>query len=432
MKVAIIGAGHGGLAAAYDLTRAGAEVTIYEASDYVGGLASGFKSEGWDWSLERYYHHWFASDQDILGLMDELGFSDRIRFPRPVTAVYHEGEFYPLDSALAVLRFPAISLFERLRLGMVVAYLKYLARWRPLESVTASEWLERWVGTRAYRIVWEPLLMGKFGPYYQEVNMAWFWARVKARTPRLGTFEGGFQAFNDAFADKLRELGVSLHLSTPVEAIEAASENEIELTVAGEVQHFDQCLVTSSPVQLANLAPSLPDDYLARLLNLRSMGAVVLILALKHRLSEAGVYWHNLPKNAGFPFLSLVEHTNYVDPAYFGGDHIVYIGDYLDPDHEYFSLSKEQLFDRFLPSLMRFNPEFSPDWVRQSWSFRTTYAQPVPPLNHSQAIPDIETPIKGLWFASMSQVYPWDRGTNYAVAIARKAARAIIAKSMLG
>jgi protoporphyrinogen oxidase len=168
------------------------------------------------------------------------------------------------------------------------------------------------------------------------------------------------------------------------------------------------------------------------LLALQSMGAVVLILSLKHQLSEGGVYWHNLPKSAGFPFLSLVEHTNYVDAKHFGGDHIVYIGDYLDPDHEYFSLSKDELLERFLPSLPRFNPAFSPEWVRKSWMFRTAYAQPVPPLNHSKAIPSLKTPIPGLWFASMSQVYPWDRGTNFAVAIARKAARSMLDEARTG
>jgi protoporphyrinogen oxidase len=271
------------------------------------------------------------------------------------------------------------------------------------------------------------LRVGKFGPYYQDVNMAWFWARVKARTPRLGTFEGGFQAFNDDFAKKIKQMGVEIRLSSPVTSIVPDPDGVLRVSVEGEQLPFDQCLVTSSPGQLTRLAPSLPAEYLERLFSLRSMGAVVVVLALKHKLSESGVYWHNMPKSAGFPYLSLVEHTNYVDAAHFGGDHIVYIGDYLEPDHEYFTLSKEELLELFLPSLSRLNPEFSVDWVLDSWMFRTTYAQPVPPLNHSQAIPDLKTPIPGLWFASMSQVYPWDRGTNFAVAIARKAARAMLA-----
>jgi protoporphyrinogen oxidase len=153
------------------------------------------------------------------------------------------------------------------------------------------------------------------------------------------------------------------------------------------------------------------------------MGAVVMVISLKQQLSTQGYYWYNMPKSAGFPFLALVEHTNFLSPEYFGGEHIVYMGDYLDPDHEYFHLSQEELLERFLPALQRINPNFKPDWVRKAWLFRTKYAQPVPLLNHSKNIPAIQTPVPGLYFASMSQVYPWDRGTNFAVEIGRRAAR---------
>ena len=174
------------------------------------------------------------------------------------------------------------------------------------------------------------------------------------------------------------------------------------------------------------MTPDLPSDYLQSLLELKSMGAVVIILALKHQLSEEGYYWFNLPKSAGFPFLALVEHTNFVSPENFGGDHIVYMGDYLEADHEYFSLSENDLLARFLPTLHRFNPKFKPDWIRKVWLFRTDYAQPIPLVNHSHNIPAIQTPIPGLYFASMSQVYPWDRGSNFAIEIGRRAARIMI------
>jgi protoporphyrinogen oxidase len=422
MKVAIVGAGAGGLAAAYDLAIAGHEVVVFEAADYVGGLAAGISTPRWDWSIERYYHHWFASDEHMLDLIGELGWKEELLFPRPVTVVYHAGEFYAFDSPIAVLRFPALSIIERLRLGVVIAYLKYIARWQPLEKFTAHEWLRRWIGERAYEILWEPLLIGKFGPYYQEVNMAWFWARIKARTPRLGTFEGGFQAFFDKFAERIRELGGSIKLGTAVSKIEPANAGGLRVEAGEESYHVDQCLVTSSPGALAKMVPSLPGEYLNLLLELKSMGAIVMILALKERLSEQGFYWHNLPKSAGFPYLSLVEHTNYVSPEHFGGDHLVYVGDYLEQGHEYFKLTDEELLDRFLPPLERFNPEFRSDWLKEYWVFRTSYAQPVPPVNHSRAIPGIRTPVAGLWFASMSQVYPWDRGTNFAVEIGRRAA----------
>ncbi len=178
---------------------------------------------------------------------------------------------------------------------------------------------------------------------------------------------------------------------------------------------------------MARLAPDLPGEYLQGLLNLKSMGAVVMVLALTHRLSEQGYYWYNLPKSAGFPFLALVEHTNFLSPDYFGGDHIIYCGDYLDTDHENFRLSQEELQARFLPALARINPNFTAGWVRKSWLFRSTYAQPIPLLNHSRNIPPVQTPISGLYFASMSQVYPWDRGTNFAVKIGRDTARLMLA-----
>ncbi len=452
MKVAVVGAGAGGLAAAHDLARAGNSATVFESATQVGGLAAGFRDPAWEWSVEQYYHHWFASDRYILGLIDEIGRRDKVLFPWPITAAYFQDRFYPLDGPLSllsprsrwldrlpgagllsrtlnVLRFPALAKHEALRAGLVGLSLVLTRDWRPLEQVSAHEWLSRRMGKRCYEILWEPLLISKFGAHYREVNMAWFWARVKARTPRLGTYVGGFQAFLEDLADHIRGEGVAIRLRTPVQRIEPRADGGLRLALADGSETFDQVLVTTSPSLLTRLAPGLPDEYLSQLRALKSMGAVVLVLALRQRLSEAGYYWHNLPKPAGFPFLALVEHTNFLSPEHFGGDHVVYCGDYLDPSHEYFSLTHEELLARFLPALPRFNARFTPAWVRSSWLFRTPYAQPVPPLNHSRAIPDLKTPVPGLWLASMSQVYPWDRGTNFAVQIGRAAAKRMLAEA---
>jgi protoporphyrinogen oxidase len=426
MRIAIIGAGYGGMSAALDLRKAGHEVTIFEAASYAGGLAAGFKAPGWDWSVEYFYHHWFQSDKDMLGLIAELGLSEKVMFQLPKTVSYYDGKFYPLDSPLAALVFPGYSFPDMVRFGFVTAYLRYLASWKPLEQVTADAWMRRYYGEQLYATTFEPLLVGKFGRFYKDVNMAWFWARLKTRTTRLGTYRGGFQAFSDDFAEKLRQMGVNLRLACPVEQIMRLPEGGLLIQHSGGLEPFERVLVTVSPAQLARMAPALPADYLKGLLDLKSIGAVVLTISLKHQLSEQGHYWHNLPKSAGFPYLALVEHTNFLKPEYFGGDHIIYCGDYLETDHEFFSLSKEQLLERFMPSLTRINPKFSPDWVKDCWLYRTPYAQPIPLVNHSANIPSIKTPLDGLYFASMSQVYPWDRGTNFAVQIARQAAKLML------
>ena len=421
MKIAIIGAGYGGMAAAYDLRKAGHDVTIFESADYVGGLASGFKEPHWNWSVEKFYHHWFQSDSEMLGLIRELGLEDKVRFPRPLTVMLYKNKWYPFDSIINALRFPGLGFgLNKIRFGFVGLFLRLTNNWHALEKVTADEWMMKYAGKQVYEQMWKPLLVGKFGPYYKDVNMAWMWARIKARTTRLGTFEGGFQKFADLFAENLRALGVKILLRVSINSIKK-DQTSGSLNVDGE--SFDKVLVTSSPNLMAKLCPDLPENYLKGLLDLKSMGAVVMTLALKHPLSKDGYYWFNVPKDEGYPFLALVEHTNFVPAENFGGDRIIYAGDYLELGHEYFSMSDDQLLDRFIPAFQKFNPEFSREWVRKIWVSKTNYAQPVPLVNHSKNIPEIQTPIEGLYFASMSQVYPWDRGTNFAVGIGRKAAR---------
>ena len=427
-QVGIVGAGVAGLTAAYELAKAGHHVAIYEAESQPGGLAAGFKEPHWDWSVEKFYHHWFASDTYMLGLIEELGWTDQVLFPRPKTVIFWEDKFYPFDSIftnipLFILRH--FALVDVIRYGIGGLYLRFFSRrWEPLEEVTADEWTRRWFGPRVHALQWRPLLVSKFGEENaREVNMAWLWARLRSRTTRLGTFVGGFQAFLDRLADRLRSEGVEIHLNTPVTQIRQAGTHPsdgLALQTKSGSRIFDVVISTSSPVAMVKLAPNLPAEYVANLSSLKSMGAVVLIISLKQRLTE--FYWHNLPKEAGFPFLALVEHTNYVGPEHFGGDHIVYCGDYLDPHHEFFTLNEEELLGRFLPALKRFNPDFDRSWVKKAWLWKAPYAQPVPPVNHSRNIPPLRTPVPGLYFASMSQVYPWDRGTNYAVEIGQRVA----------
>ncbi len=449
--IGIIGAGATGLTAAYDLLKTGHRVTLYEARPYVGGLASGFRDTAWEWPLERFYHHIFASDNDILGFAAELGLQDLVFFESPVTSIFKGGHLYPINkpmvgpwlerlplgktlanladlvaTGLRVLAFRPIPFLDRLRVGLVTAYLRYNPNWQALEQVTAHAWLSRAVGRRAYEAFWQPLLVGKFGPYYEQVNMAWFWARIVARTPKLGYFVGGFQGFLDALADEVRAAGGTIHLEHHVRGIHPEADGRIRLELRDGDRFHDRVLATCSPRMLKERTPALPAAYAAGLdePKMVSMGAVVLVLALKQPLTP-DQYWINIPKQEGFPFLALVEHTNYIDRSHYGGDTIVYCGDYLPQGHEYFDLPEEQLLERFIPGLQRINPAFDRDRIRAYWKFTETYAQPVPFVSQSTVIPPIRTPIPNLYMANMSQVYPWDRGTNYAVEIGRRAAREV-------
>jgi protoporphyrinogen oxidase len=253
--------------------------------------------------------------------------------------------------------------------------------------------------------------------------MAWFWARIHKRTQRLGYYVGGYQTLIDTLVDKVQAQGGVVRLNAPVSRIEG-KEAGVCLRVTEEVPTFDAVLTTVSPLAMLRLAPDLPEGYLEQIRGLRSVGALTLILALKHPVTD-GFYWVNLPKGQ-FPFIAFVEHTNYQSPEHYGGDRIVYLGDYPAADHRYFRMSKADILDEFLPTLTKFNPAFDATWVRKSWLFRAEYAQPVVPVNYSERIPSIRTPLRGLYYASMSHVYPWDRGSNYAVEMGQKLAQMVV------
>jgi len=322
-----------------------------------------------------------------------------------------------------------LSLVAKFRLAFGGGLLKYLLRdWRPLEKVTAENWLKRVMGAEAYARPWQPLLIGKFSDRFQQVNMAWMWARIKTRSVKLGIYQGGFQTFLNDLGAAITQKGAAIHLNSPVERISVV-DGKPALTVKGQTQVFDRVLSTTSPGLMLKLADGLSQTaYGQQAAALESIGAVCVVLALKESILTDGTYWLNLPathpdksKNP-FPFLALVEHTNFIDKSHYGGDVLVYCGDYVPTTHEYFKLSDDELAAKFAAVLPKVNPRFSPDWIRKTWVWRAPYAQPVPGLNHSANIPDVKTPMPGVFWASMSHVYPWDRGTNYAVRLGREVA----------
>lgn len=433
MKFGIIGAGATGMSAAWDLAHAGHDVTLFEAGAEVGGLAAGFKDATWDWHLEKFYHHWFTTDSEIQQLLTEMGQWDKVIFPRPKTSYWINGKIYRSEMSASALMLP-ISLFGTVQMGFAGIYLKkFVNDGLHLEKHTAHAWMQRYMGKEAYDKFFKPLLIGKFADQYTEVNMAWMWARIYTRSLKLGIFEGGFQAFLQVMCDAITAQGATIHLSSPVERI-TFNNDQPTLAVKGEEHTFDRVISTTSPKLLLKMTDSLEGTpYGQKVAQLESIGAVVVILALKKSVLTDGTYWLNLPADSPdkaksrFPFLALVEHTNWLPKKHFGDDVIVYLGDYVPPEHEYFQMEEAALMQRFTSILPTINPDFSPDWIRKWWVFRAPYAQPVPRVNHSQHIPDLKTPLPGLYWASMSQVYPWDRGTNFAVEIGRRVAERAMA-----
>jgi len=414
MKYAVLGGGALGLMAAYRLVQAGQEVTVFEQEPIAGGLAAGFRV-GDTW-LEKFYHHIFRSDKVVMRVINELGLGDRLDWHRPRTVSLMDGRLEQLDSPLTLLRFKPWRLDERLRVAAVMAFLKVV---HPslLEGKVADAWLSRWMGKHTYGMLFEPLFVGKFGNLYQQIALPWFWARLHDRTTQLGYISGGFQLLYERLVERIQQAGGKVLLGTSVEKAEQVDGSWNVVSSAGTFS-FERVISTLPTRLTCRLIPALPQDYRERYDWGQAYGAHCLILALDRQLTDDG-YWINIC-DAGYPFTSLVEHTNFRTPAEYDGRHLIYLGNYRPMNDPLLVKSKEAVLAEFLPHIKRIAPAFDESWVQESWIFKATYAQPIVTTDYRQHIPPLHTPLENLWVANMFQVYPHDRGQNYSLELAEK------------
>ena len=436
MRIAVIGAGATGLPAAYDLLRAGNDVTVYERAPFIGGHASTFDVGGQ--RLERGYHHWFTSDTDITDLVEEIGLGHTIRWVESTVGTLHSGRIYDFVTPMDLLRFSPLSFRDRIRLGITTLYLQRQKDWRKYEGVTADQWLRRNGGQSVYDVFWGPMLRGKFGEsYYDQVTMAWVWGKINTRVKSrgksmvremLGYPMGSFGLVFDTLAERIRDLGGEVHTSASVDRIEIEDGRLSALQVQigdGEArrERFDAALATTPSPVFKRLVPALPQDYQARLDSARYMSAVLIVLVLDRPLSR--VYWLNVADRA-IPFVGVIEHTNLIGPQHYGGRHIVYLSNYLATDHPMYRMDHHELLEAYTPHLKKVNPDFDPSWIEESYHHRVDGAQPVIGVDYSRHIPGHRTPFAGVYLANTTQIYPEDRGTNYSVRMGREVARLIM------
>ncbi len=417
MKIAIIGAGFTGLSAGYQLAKDGHDVTIFEKDPQPGGLAIGYQEKGWEWTLEAFYHHLFTNDKAILDLAKELDFPILIK--RPETSHLIDGKIYQLDSPKTLLTFKKLSLPERLQMAFSLAPLRFNPFWKPLERYTATSYLKKTIGEKAYKIFWEPLLVGKFGKYADTISLAWFWARIAKRTTNLAYPQGGFLKFAQHIAQAVEGKGGGIIYNASIANI---TENNDKVSL-GKYGTFDKVIVTLPSFAFLKLAPQLPESYKNSLTQLKGLGAIVVVMRLKKPFFPNKTYWLSVC-DVKAPLLAIVEHTNFMDSKHYNNEHLVYMGHYLPQDHPYFMMNEEALLKKFDPFLKKINPEYKNSLIGLK-KFAVPFAQPIIPVNYSKMVPPFETPLKNVFLANIQQVYPWDRGTNYAVELGEKVAKLI-------
>ncbi len=421
MKIGIIGAGFTGLAAAHALQKQNHDITIIEKDGNPGGLAIGYKEKNWKWSLEKHYHHWFTNDTFVLDLAKEINFEVLIK--RPKTSVFIDGSNYQLDSPSALLTFSKLTLIERLRMGASLAFLKFNPFWKPLEKINASTFLPKIMGKHGYELLWQPQLVNKMGKFATVVSLVWFWTRIYKRTPQLAYPKGGFLSFAEALVSTIEKKGGKvLYNSEILKIVDDKKTNVIFKNNKGEEEtyEFDKIIVTLPSYLFLKITPQLPDTYRNSLVKLQGLGATNMVLRLKKQLIKDGTYWLSICETPS-PVMVVVEHTNLMDIANYNNEHLVYVGNYPSTDSEKYLASDEELLKMYDPLLSRINSKYK-EYLIDYRVFRTPFAQPIIPTNYSKIIPKFKTPLPNVFLANIEQVYPWDRGTNYAVELGQKIA----------
>jgi protoporphyrinogen oxidase len=443
VRIAVIGAGVAGLVAAYRLTAAGHEVDVYERWPGLGGQAATIDVGGGH-RLERYYHHLFTTDRHIAALYEEVGMPDELEWRPSSVAMFAHGRQWPFTTPGDLLRFGPLPLLSRVRMGAAVLALQRLANDQaPYERITARAWIERRMGRAAWREVWGPMLRGKFGARADEIAMVWIWNKLRlrrgedAREEHLG-YPG--RSWEPLFAELRRRIeaqGGRVLIDRPAVRIAPGFEvtagapgsfragHDPQAFTADGSERYDRVLATvPNDVFERMLAPGLlPDDYLTGLRSIEYFAALCLLLELDRPFSA--FYWTNVADRE-LPFVGLIEHTNFVEPARYDGRRFLYVANYLEHGHELLSLDADALLERYTPGLQRVNPAFDRSWVKALWLHREPAAQPIVTVGYHERIPALKTPVPGLVLANTTQVYPEDRGTNYAVRLGDQAAAAVL------
>ena len=454
-RVAVIGAGVAGLTAAYELGKGGARCHVYERWPGLGGQAATL-DVGDGVLLERYYHHLFTSDRHIAGLYRELGMPDAIEWRPSSVAFFARGESHPFTTPADLLRFRPMSPASRVRLGLSVLNLQLRHRdVTPFEGVTAKDWIVRNVGRSGWDSLWGPLLRGKFGERAEEISMAWLWSKLtlrrqvkgaEARGEVLGYPRGSFEPLFGALARAIERDGGKVMIDRPATRLTRTADGGLELTAAapgsfrrghdprdfdaaGEPERYDAVLATVPNdvfEQLLDpeLAAAVGEPYLQRLRSIEYHAALCLLLEVDRPVTP--FYWTNVG-DPELPFIGLVEQTNFVEPERYGGRRFLYVANYTARDDPLLSLSADELIDRYETGLRKVNPGFSKGWIRQRWLFSEPDAQPIVTVGYRERMPALQTGVSGLVLANTTQVYPEDRGTNYAVRLGREAAAAVLA-----
>ena len=421
MKIGIIGAGYSGLTIAKELEEKGQEVTIFERQPYVGGMVDTI--EIFDTRLEKYYRHIFKSDKEAINLIKEMGLENELIWPATKMGYLSNKKPYLFGTPISLLKFKPLNLIQKLRFGFNVIHIKLINDYKKLEKVTAEKWLKDRIGDKVYSQVWEPLLISKFGEEKDQISMAWLWGKIKLRstssTPegeQLGYIKGSYQKLTDKLYEYLLNKNVNIKLETSVKEITKENDKYVVKYIRNEKEEKEEFDVIVSTIDYKGFE-KLFDKYMneeekQKIQKVNYTSARTMMIVADKSFSP--FYWLNIGDN-DIPFGGIIEHTNFIDKSNYENNHILYISNYMTEDNKLYNVSKEELLKEYMKSLTKINKEFTMENIKDYYVFDEKYAQPIIECNYSEYIMNDKLEKEKIYLCTMPQIYPEDRGMNYAI-----------------
>ncbi|MBU2592146.1 MAG: FAD-dependent oxidoreductase [Patescibacteria group bacterium] len=418
MKLGIVGGGITGLFLAREISKKGKdEICLFEAEKELGGLSRSLREKTWRWPLEGFFHHFFTSDDLVKELLTELGLIDKLVYRETKTSVYSHGRISPFDNLFDFLRFPNLTVFDKLRMGTVLFLLRQLPYFGFFENYRASDIFPKLIGNNGWQEIWGRLMEGKFDRFSKEVSFSWLWSRIKVRSQQLGYLNGGNKQMFDLIAKQIGKNN-RLFLDDPVLKIGPAGNSWLIKSKRRSALVDKIFLTLPLPKALKIVKDILPEPALKKFGKLKMIGALNLILRMKKPFLPQGTYWLNI-LDTGFPFIVIVEQTNLVDAGNYGGENLVYVGGYYSQEDPIFKQSAGQVLKSFSPGLKKINADFEKFLIGVN-VFSDLCAQPIIPTGYSAIKPSLELIPDKIYWATPNHIFPWDRGINYSIRLSKQ------------
>ncbi|HWQ32497.1 MAG TPA: NAD(P)/FAD-dependent oxidoreductase [Blastocatellia bacterium] len=434
----IVGGGLLGLTLAHELAKRGRRVTLFESAESAGGLAGAWELEtdsGERITWDRHYHVTLLSDLALRRLLAELGLESEMQWVMTRTGVYANGRLYSVSNAAEFLRFPALRLTDKLRLGATIFYASRIRDWKRLEGIAVSDWLRKLSGARTFEKFWLPLLRSKLGDNYRITSASFIWAtiarlyaarRTGLKTEMFGYVPGGYARILERFVSELENSGVSLRVNHAATRIISESGSvRIEFS-NGRTESFDHVIVTTPATVAARICEGLSPDEIERLNGVRYQGIICASLLLKRPLAD--FYVTNLT-DAGLPFTGVIEMSALVDRRHFGGHALIYLPKYVAADDPAWAQSDDEIRETFLAALERMYSHFQRDEVLAFRVSRVRQVFPIPTLKFSARVPEMVTSVRGLYVVNSAQILNGTLNVNETVQLAVSAAAKLMAEA---